>query len=183
MPSSERADRGPLGEPAGPGADRSARGQPGAQRVRGVGLDADGQGDGRVQMQRRPRSPAAGRPARSRSSARCRPTRTTPRPPRAARTSSGQDRTVRSCAGPGPVRLQRLRVGRWPRIRSRIMEVGSRAWWDQPHRGFRQTRSGAVRLRTWVQRYRRCWSSAGLPPRGAWAHAGTGMCTRCAVCP
>ena len=49
----EGADRGPLGEPAGPAADRVLAGQPGAQRVRGVRLDADGQGDGRVQVQRR----------------------------------------------------------------------------------------------------------------------------------
>ena len=37
----EGADRGPLGEPAGPVADRVLVGQPGAQRVRGVRLDAD----------------------------------------------------------------------------------------------------------------------------------------------
>ena len=37
----EGADRGPLGEPAGPVADRVPVGQPGAQRVRGVRLDAD----------------------------------------------------------------------------------------------------------------------------------------------
>ena len=49
----EGADRGPLGEPAGPVADRVLAGQPGAQRVRGVRLHADGQGDGRVQVQRR----------------------------------------------------------------------------------------------------------------------------------
>ena len=49
----EGADRGPLGEPAGPAADRVLAGQPGAQRVRGVRLHADGQGDGRVQVQRR----------------------------------------------------------------------------------------------------------------------------------
>ncbi len=45
------ADRGPAGEPAGPGGDDGAGGQPGVQRVGGVGLDAGGQGDGGVQMQ------------------------------------------------------------------------------------------------------------------------------------
>ena len=50
----EGADRRPLGEPAGPGADRVLAGQPGAQRVRRVGLDADRQGDGGVQVQRGP---------------------------------------------------------------------------------------------------------------------------------
>ena len=52
----EGADRGPPGEPACPGADRPIAGQPGAQRVRRVGLDADREGDGRVQVQRWPDS-------------------------------------------------------------------------------------------------------------------------------
>ena len=51
----EGADRGPPGEPAGPVADRRrSAGEPGAQRVRRVRLDADRQGDGRVQVQRGP---------------------------------------------------------------------------------------------------------------------------------
>ena len=50
----EGADRRPLGEPAGPAADRLVAGQPGAQRVRRIGLDADRQGDRGVQVQRRP---------------------------------------------------------------------------------------------------------------------------------
>ena len=50
----EGADRGPPGEPAGPAADRVFPGKPGAQRVRGVRLDADRQGDGGVQVQRGP---------------------------------------------------------------------------------------------------------------------------------
>jgi len=43
--------RGPAGEPPGPVRYRGAGGEPGAQRVGGVGLDADRQGDGGVQVQ------------------------------------------------------------------------------------------------------------------------------------
>ena len=52
----EGADRRPLREPAGPGADPVLAGQPGAQRVHGVGLDADRQGDRHVDVQRGPDS-------------------------------------------------------------------------------------------------------------------------------
>jgi len=47
----ERADRGPLGKPPGPVADPGLAGQPGAQGVGGVGLDADREGDGGVQVE------------------------------------------------------------------------------------------------------------------------------------
>ena len=47
----EGADRRPSGEPAGPGADYLVAGQPGARRVRRVGLNADRQGDGGVQVE------------------------------------------------------------------------------------------------------------------------------------
>jgi hypothetical protein len=50
-PEREGEDRRPLGEPAGPGAHRMLAGQPRAQGVRGVGLDADREGDGGVQVQ------------------------------------------------------------------------------------------------------------------------------------
>ena len=46
-----RPPAGCAGEPAGPVADHLVSGQPGTQRVRGVGLDADREGDGSVQMQ------------------------------------------------------------------------------------------------------------------------------------
>ena len=51
---SEGADRRPLGELPGPVADYLVAGQPGAQGVGGVGLDADREGDGGVQVQRGP---------------------------------------------------------------------------------------------------------------------------------
>ena len=50
----QRADRGPAGESAGAGGHRGAGGQPGPQRVGGISLDADRQGDRGVEMQRVP---------------------------------------------------------------------------------------------------------------------------------
>ena len=61
-PEQERADRGPLREPACPRADRILAGQPGAQRVGRVRLDADRQSDGRVEMQGWPDSWQRGDP-------------------------------------------------------------------------------------------------------------------------
>jgi hypothetical protein len=101
-PEREGEDRGPFGEPAGAAADRVLGGQPGTQRVRGVGLDADGEGDASVQVQG---GPDPGRGETSPNPVFCAmPTQPdqTSAAAGAARTSSGQDRTVlpgRTAAG------------------------------------------------------------------------------------
>ena len=47
----QRADRGPAGEPAGPGGHRRAGGQPGPQCVGRISFDADRQGDRGVDVE------------------------------------------------------------------------------------------------------------------------------------
>jgi hypothetical protein len=107
----EGADRRPLSEPAGPAADRVLAAQPGTQRVRGVRLDADGQGDGRVQVQGR-QDARQRRPGRTRSSARCRPSQTTPRPP-PGRPGPAAARTARSWRRRRPRWTGPLQLVRW----------------------------------------------------------------------
>jgi len=51
FPGNTGGDGGPAGEPPCPVADGRVAGEPGAQRERGVGLDADRQRDGRVDVQ------------------------------------------------------------------------------------------------------------------------------------
>jgi len=114
-PEREREDRRPLGEPARPGADRVLGGQPGAQRVRGVGLDA-----GRVMAVSRcseGQMPGSGetRPNPVFCAIPTQPDHTSAAAG-AARTSSGQDRRARAPAGDRSAAAGRaVRAGTGPR--------------------------------------------------------------------
>ena len=98
-PEGERADRRPLGEPACPGADRRLAGQPGPRRVSRVGLDADRERDGGVQVERGPDSRQRADQAEAGHLR-----DPDPAGPHFGRGRGGQDRTARSARTAAPDR-------------------------------------------------------------------------------
>ena len=120
------ADCGPAGEAACPGGDRGAGGEPCTQRVSGISLDTHGQGNRGVQAQGIPNARERADLPETGRARRCRPTRTRPRPPRAAPGPAGAT-SARAVRGPGRLTAERDRQG--------LPRRGLRTGPDQGRRG------------------------------------------------
>ena len=98
-------------------------GQPGTQCVGRVAFDPDREGKRLCPGGAEDQMPGRRRPCRSRSAARCRPSRTIPRPRRGRRGPAAASRTARSARGPGPSRtgLTEDRIGDCRRTRTRAV--------------------------------------------------------------